>query len=73
MTDLERISDHCSNIAAAMIELGRGAYDTHNYVDGLLRRRSAEFESAYREYRARFDLPTPNRGGTSGAIPDSGV
>jgi len=73
VTDLERISDHCSNIAAAMIELGRGAYDTHNYVDGLLRRRSAEFESAYREYRARFDLPTPNRGGTSGAIPDSGV
>ena len=54
VTDIERVSDHCSNIAAAIIELDQGVFDTHEYVDGLLRRRTEEFEKYYQEYRARY-------------------
>lgn len=56
VTDLERISDHCSNVAAAMVEIDRGAYDMHDYVDGLLRRHSESFERYFREYEERFRL-----------------
>ena len=77
VTDLERISDHCSNVAAAMIELERGAYDTHNYVDGQLHRRSADFERCFREYQTQFAGPlqnsAPEHGEASGAVPDSVV
>ena len=54
VTDIERVSDHCSNIAAAIIELDRGVFETHEYVDGLLRRRTEEFDRWYQEYRARY-------------------
>lgn len=33
ITDLERISDHCSNIAVCMIQVSMGGFDTHEYTD----------------------------------------
>ena len=35
VTNCERVSDHCSNIAAAMIELSGDAFQTHKYVHNL--------------------------------------
>ncbi len=33
ITDLERVSDHCSNIAVCLIEVSGDGFDTHAYVD----------------------------------------
>ena len=56
LTDLERISDHCSNIAVAMIELRVGSFDTHEYLDVELRKRSKNFERFYQGYKTKYML-----------------
>lgn len=33
ITDLERVSDHCSNIAVCLIEVSEDGFDTHEYLD----------------------------------------
>lgn len=33
ITDLERVSDHCSNIAVCMIQVSSDGFDTHEYID----------------------------------------
>ena len=53
---LERVSDHCSNIAIAMIELESDNFDTHEYLESLMSARTADFDNAYNEYKKRFSL-----------------
>ena len=54
VTNYERISDHCSNIAIAMIELSQDAYDTHNYLEDLMARRDEEFDRFYQRYKELY-------------------
>lgn len=56
LTDCERISDHCSNIAVAIIELESDEFETHKYLKGIKSKRSPEFEKYYEEYEKRFAL-----------------
>ena len=56
LTDFERISDHCSNIAVAMIELEADEFDTHEYLSQVKEKRSADFERVFEDYRERFAL-----------------
>ncbi len=56
ITNYERVSDHCSNIAVAMIELDEGSFDTHEYLTQIKEQRSPEFERHYKEFRKRFAL-----------------
>ena len=56
LTNLERIADHCSNIAVAIIELESDAYDPHQYLRQTRDRRSADFEKYYEEYAQRFAI-----------------
>ena len=56
LTDLERVSDHCSNIAVALIELRVGSFDTHEYLDVELQKRNKNFEQYYQAYKTRFAL-----------------
>ena len=44
LTNLERISDHCSNIAVALIELESDSFDTHEYINSLIEVRSHCFD-----------------------------
>ena len=53
--DCARISDHCSNVAAAIIELHHDSYDTHQYLGDL--RSDPEFKELYQEYLAQYPLP----------------
>ena len=57
LTNLERISDHCSNIAVAMIELSEEIFATHEYLHDVKTRRGAEFDRYYEEYKKEFALP----------------
>ena len=55
--DLARISDHCSNVAAAVIELNMGLYDTHQYL-GALRSDNEDFRQLYAQFRGDYVLPS---------------
>ena len=56
LTNYERVADHCSNIAVAMIELEADSFDTHEYLNSVKAMRSAAYERYYEEYRQRFSL-----------------
>ena len=56
LTNYERVADHCSNIAVAMIELEADSFDTHEYLSSVKALKSAAYERYYEEYRQRFSL-----------------
>ena len=56
LTNYERVADHCSNIAVAMIELESNSFDTHEYLKTLKEKRSASFARYYEEYNQRFTI-----------------
>ena len=55
LTNYERVSDHCSNIGVAMIELSKGAFDAHAYADTQVKD-DPEFKRLYEEYKAKYAL-----------------
>lgn len=54
ITNYERISDHCSNIAVAVIETGLGSFDTHAYLNDIKTGGSREFVRDYRTYAEKI-------------------
>ena len=56
ITNIERVADHCSNIAVAMIEIKEDAYDTHGYIIDLKEKRSHNFDRYYAEYMEKYTL-----------------
>ncbi len=55
LNNYERISDHCSNIAVAIIELGAGSFDTHQYLNDV-KYNSEAFDLAYEQFSQLFTL-----------------
>lgn len=56
LTNCERVSDHCSNIAVALIELSADEFQTHEYLHELREKDSQAFREAYNEFARRFTL-----------------
>ncbi|MBR2894321.1 MAG: Na/Pi cotransporter family protein [Oscillospiraceae bacterium] len=56
LTNCERVSDHCSNIAVAQIETEQNAYQAHEYLNGIKNSGNAEYQEAFEAYRARYTL-----------------
>lgn len=56
LTNYERVADHCSNIAVALIELGSDKFDTHEYLNSVRRMKSDSFARYYDEYKAKYAL-----------------
>ena len=56
VTNFERISDHCSNIAVAMIELEQDEFDTHDYVESLMNRKDEEFAKYFDRFKEKYTL-----------------
>ncbi len=56
LTNYERVADHCSNIAVAMIELESDAFDTHEYLKSVKDMKSDSFARYYEEYSKKFTL-----------------
>ena len=54
LTNCERVSDHCSNIAVAQIETAQNEFRAHEYLNGVKNAGSPEFQSVFDRYRARF-------------------
>ena len=56
LTDLERIADHCSNVAVAIIELELNVFDTHEYLINLKKDNGTNFDKYFEEYKEMFPL-----------------
>ena len=56
LTDLERISDHCSNIALAMIESESESFDAHEYISSLNAMHTKSFDDYYNEYCEKYEI-----------------
>ncbi len=56
-TDLERISDHCSNIAVCLLEVHDDELDSHAYVNELKKDNNIDFASKVIAYEQRYQLP----------------
>lgn len=53
LTNYERISDHCSNIAVAMIELGHNSFDTHQYLNNV-KYGNENFNKIFNAYQEKY-------------------
>ncbi len=56
ITNCERVSDLCSNIAVAMIEIGEDAFETHEYLNTVRERQGKKFENQYEDYKEKYTL-----------------
>ncbi|MBQ3841144.1 MAG: Na/Pi cotransporter family protein [Ruminiclostridium sp.] len=56
LTDLERISDHCSNIAVCMIEIAHDSFDMHEYINHLKSETTKEYDKSYEFYRDKYSI-----------------
>ena len=56
LTNYERVADHCSNIAVAIIELESDSFDTHEYLSSVRAMKSHSFARYYEEYQQKYHL-----------------
>ena len=56
LTNYERVADHCSNIAVAIIELESDSFDTHEYLSSVRALKSHSFDKYYEEYKQQYHL-----------------
>ena len=61
-TNLERVSDHCSNIAISMVEGHMDEYDPHAYLNHLKKEDNEDFNAKVMLYRERYMLPQKQKG-----------
>ena len=57
LTCYERVADHCSNIAVAIVEAQKGTYEPHEYLKQVKYTNSEAFEEKYNEYKTRYYIP----------------
>ncbi len=54
LTNYERISDHCSNIAVCFIEIAHGSFDTHEYLNHVKNENDAAFNNLYNQFKEKY-------------------
>lgn len=58
LTNYERISDHCSNIAVCQIQIDKDAMDTHGYLDEVKNSGEPKFLEYFNDYKSQYILPS---------------
>ena len=56
-TNYERVSDHCSNIALAMLQLNEDSFDTHEYQDNMSSKDNLIFMAEVKHLKDKYALP----------------
>ena len=56
LTNYERVSDHCSNIAVSLIETSAGSFDTHEYLTEVKEGGSKDYTDLYHAYTKKYAL-----------------
>ena len=57
INNLERISDHCSNIALFVVSIKESNFGAHGYVKDLDIDNNREFKDLFKSYKREFTLP----------------
>jgi Na/Pi-cotransporter len=57
LTNFERVSDHCSNIAVYLIQINDNSMDTHEYMNELKKLDRSEFMDEFNDYKNKYILP----------------
>lgn len=57
LTNYERVSDHCSNIAAALIEIQADELDMHKYAENKAKGTDSHFREEYLRMKNKYVLP----------------
>lgn len=61
LTNLERVSDHCSNVASCLIEMSEhAALDLHSYLHKV-HRSGKDFDALYQEYKEKYAIAPVTR------------
>ena len=55
-TNLERVADHCSNVAGCLIEIAHDSMDVHGYLRDLHSGDHFDFEASYAYYKDKYEL-----------------
>ena len=58
LNNYERVADHCSNVAVAVIEVAQDSFDTHEYLASI-KAGDAKFAQRLEKYRRRYTMPEP--------------
>ncbi len=56
-TNYERVADHCSNIAAFIIQAKEDSFETHEYIGSIKEKDSIRFNNEYNKYHNKYKLP----------------
>ena len=56
LTGLERVSDHCSNIAVEMITINDNEYNTHEYFRNFSDEEKKNFDEEYESLKKMYPL-----------------
>ncbi len=56
LTDLERVSDHCSNIAGLVLEMAHSEMDIHKYLKKIKKDPDSKFSELYESYSQKYTL-----------------
>ena len=62
LTDLERVADHCSNIAVCLIQADNDEYERHSYLNSLKEEDNQQFREQFEEYGKEYALPARVKG-----------
>ena len=54
LTNYERISDHCSNIAVCLLEMAHDSFETHEYLNQVKYGEGQEFKEMYEAYKQKY-------------------
>ncbi len=57
LTNYERVSDHCSNIAVCQIQISKSVFDTHEYLNNYKSSGSETFTTSFEKYKEKYVLP----------------
>lgn len=56
LTNYERISDHCSNIAVAVIEAQREMFDAHEYLSNVKKNGEGKYYEYFEKYKKQYSI-----------------
>lgn len=56
ISNYERVADHCSNLAVALLEMNSGKAEAHAYLNEVKEKREESFRHYYEEYAKEFSL-----------------
>jgi len=56
-TNLERVADHCSNLAVCTIETQRDEFDMHHYIKSVKKYDTDRFTERVHNFEAKYTLP----------------